>query len=348
LDSAAEQGQIKPNHDHHHEVRSSSLSGLNLIITAGGTKEYLDPVRYLGNASSGQMGLALAKAACKAGAQQITLITTVKSHYEDLLRYADLGINVNEDINNILANKTSNTTNQNQNKDKNATHQASKNSTVNANRGEVCIDGAKASVNHDELMVNSTRTGVNHGEFNADSTKASINHSKFYIENTCIQIIQVESCAELQTAIKAELGAHDILIMAAAVADYRPAAPEQHKIKKNEDQLTLNLVKNPDILKSLIPFKKSEQYFVGFALESENLRENALKKLTEKNLDLIIANDASALNASSSQLELFYARNNEILNKSLRKQDKIINAQAIIEFISSNYEKNPNRTNWQT
>ena len=85
----------------------------------------------------------------------------------------------------------------------------------------------------------------------------------------------------------------DILIMAAAIADYKPKSYSEEKIKKTDDTLTIELTKNIDILKELSKSKKDNQIFVGFAAETENLQSNAIKKLKEKNLDLIVANDVS-------------------------------------------------------
>jgi phosphopantothenoylcysteine decarboxylase/phosphopantothenate--cysteine ligase len=82
----------------------------------------------------------------------------------------------------------------------------------------------------------------------------------------------------------------DIVIKTAAVSDYRPSEAYQQKVKKIEDRLTVNLVRNPDILKELAK-KKGKRILVGFAAESTNIEEYATGKLEEKNLDLIVAND---------------------------------------------------------
>lgn len=79
-------------------------------------------------------------------------------------------------------------------------------------------------------------------------------------------------------------------IMAAAVSDYRPKDASDQKIKKNDDSITLELTKNPDIAESLGAKKRSDQKLIGFAMETENLLENAKKKLTKKNFDLIVLN----------------------------------------------------------
>ncbi|MCQ2363577.1 MAG: bifunctional 4'-phosphopantothenoylcysteine decarboxylase/phosphopantothenoylcysteine synthetase, partial [Acidaminococcaceae bacterium] len=91
----------------------------------------------------------------------------------------------------------------------------------------------------------------------------------------------------------------DIVIKAAAVADYRPHKMAENKIKKNEDSISLDLDKNPDILKELGSLKK-HQILVGFAAETQNVEEYAKKKISEKNLDLIVANDVTAPGAGFS------------------------------------------------
>lgn len=161
-----------------------------ILITAGGTKENIDPVRYIGNHSSGKMGLAIADEAYNSG-YEVTLITT---------------FNINKPYKTILATSS-------------------------------------------DEMYNST-----------------INEFK----NT------------------------DILIMAAAVADFKPKQKADQKIKKGTSEtLTLELVKTKDILKEISKIKKKQQIVIGFCAESENLLNNAQKKLNEKNLDYIVANDIS-------------------------------------------------------
>ncbi len=163
------------------------LAGKHIVVTAGGTREPIDPVRHIGNRSSGKMGYALAEAARDRGAK-VTLIAA----------------NVNlEDPSNI-------------------------------------------------------------------------------------EIIKAPTALEMQKAVDGAVKKADALIMAAAVADYQLEVIAKSKIKKDAKQnLTLNLVKTPDILGGV----KGKFIKVGFAAESENLVANAKKKLVEKKLDLIIAND---------------------------------------------------------
>jgi phosphopantothenoylcysteine decarboxylase / phosphopantothenate---cysteine ligase len=105
-----------------------------------------------------------------------------------------------------------------------------------------------------------------------------------------VKLIRVETARQMQEAVQRNFAATDILIMAAAVADYRPKNIAKEKIKKVKDTLSLDLVINPDILKG-VSAKKGNRIIVGFALETEDLLANAKKKLTEKNLDLIVANN---------------------------------------------------------
>jgi phosphopantothenoylcysteine decarboxylase/phosphopantothenate--cysteine ligase len=177
--------------------QSGSLQGRHVVVTAGGTREALDPVRYLTNRSSGKQGYALAQAALDAGAQ-VTLISAARSLTTPY--------------------------------------------------------GAK--------------------------------------------LIPVESAREMQAAVLENIDA-DALIMAAAVADFRPRAASDQKIKKS-DALTVELDKNPDILLSVAEQRgttKLPRVVVGFAAESQNVAEYGRDKLERKKLDLLVANDISAPDA---------------------------------------------------
>lgn len=171
---------------------SGELQGLNVVVTAGPTYEAIDPVRYIGNRSSGRMGYAIAQAAQEAGAS-VTLISG-------------------------------------------PTHLA-----------------APQRVN----------------------------------------VVNVESAAEMQQAVMSCVGNCDIYISAAAVSDYRVIQVAGHKIKKTEDKLTLQLTRNDDIL-AAVAGHPLRPYVVGFAAETENLADNARDKLLRKKLDMIVANDVSA------------------------------------------------------
>ena len=168
------------------------FSGLRVLITAAGTREPIDPVRYIGNRSSGKMGYAIAEAARNLGAD-VTLIS-----------------------------------------------------------------GPSALI---------PLSGVN--------------------------FFKVETAEEMRRLVLENFNDSQIVIKAAAVADYRVKNVSDHKIKKNDEELTLVLEKNPDILKELGQKKQKGQVLVGFAAETQNLIQYAKSKLEKKNLDMIVANDVS-------------------------------------------------------
>jgi phosphopantothenoylcysteine decarboxylase/phosphopantothenate--cysteine ligase len=175
------------------------LSGLRVVVTAGPTREHVDPVRFLSNPSSGRQGFALAQAALDRGAA-VTLIT-----------------------------------------------------------GPTTLP----------TPVGAERVGVTAAQEMCDATLAA--------------------CS-----------AADLLLMAAAVADYGPTTVASHKMKKGQADLSLRLARTPDIL-AAVAARRAETGFprvaVGFAAESQDLIENARAKLTAKRLDLIVANDVTAAGA---------------------------------------------------
>ncbi len=186
-------------HIRHALGRDGALKGCKIIVSAGGTRESLDPVRFIGNHSSGKQGYAIAQAALDAGAKSVILVTTV----------------------NLPA-----------------------------------------------------PTGAT--------------------------VIRVSSALEMRDAIVEHSQSADALVMAAAVADYRPAQVAAQKIKKSDGDLTLTLARNPDILMDIKAARQQTGFprvVVGFAAESENLLANAQGKLQRKGLDLIAANDISATDA---------------------------------------------------
>ncbi|OFS27159.1 bifunctional phosphopantothenoylcysteine decarboxylase/phosphopantothenate--cysteine ligase CoaBC [Brevibacterium sp. HMSC07C04] len=189
----------------HREAAAQSASGLlagrRVFISAGGTREPLDPVRFLGNRSSGKQGAALAAAAHRAGA-------------------------------------------------------------------EVCL----ASANIDSSILASLPTGID--------------------------IREVETTAQLESVCREQAAQADIVIMAAAVADYRPAQTAGHKMKKDGDAgLTIELVQNPDILAGLVENRREGQTIVGFAAETgspeTSAAEMARQKIVRKRCDLLVFNDVS-------------------------------------------------------
>jgi phosphopantothenoylcysteine decarboxylase/phosphopantothenate--cysteine ligase len=165
------------------------LQGKKVMITAGPTREAMDPVRFISNRSSGKMGYALAQAAVNAGA------------------------------------------------------------TVVLVSGPVNLQAPSG-----------------------------------------VDMISIESAQELFAAAHANISDVDIFIAAAAVADYRPSSAETNKIKTRQAEMTVNLVKSPDVLASVAKLAKGP-FTVGFAAETERVREHALAKLGAKQLDMIIANE---------------------------------------------------------
>ena len=109
-----------------------------------------------------------------------------------------------------------------------------------------------------------------------------------------VKLVRVESAVQMGKAVSRAAPLSDIVIMAAAVSDWRVAAPSARKIKRGAAARTLKLVENPDILGGLGKAKKGK-ILVGFALETEKLEHNAVKKLNDKRLDLIVANRWSAV-----------------------------------------------------
>ncbi len=108
-----------------------------------------------------------------------------------------------------------------------------------------------------------------------------------------VTLVKVESAIQMRDAVLKRAPQADVVIMAAAVSDYRPQNISPQKIKKGKGQMTLVLERNPDILAELGQNKPDGQILVGFSMETENVLDNALEKLQKKNLDLIVANDVS-------------------------------------------------------
>ncbi|MEZ8500703.1 bifunctional phosphopantothenoylcysteine decarboxylase/phosphopantothenate--cysteine ligase CoaBC [Vibrio splendidus] len=187
------------------------LAGRSVLITAGPTREAIDPVRYITNHSSGKMGYALAEAAAKQGAT-VTLIS-----------------------------------------------------------GPVSL-----------------------------ATPNKVNR------------IDIDSAQQMFDAVTANAAQHDIFISCAAVADYRPETIADQKLKKidGKDDMTIQMVKNPDIVASVASMSEGRPFTVGFAAETQDAEKYARGKLERKNLDMICANDVSVegqgFNSSSNELHLYW------------------------------------------
>lgn len=106
-----------------------------------------------------------------------------------------------------------------------------------------------------------------------------------------VRTIKITSAADMAEAVKACAERQDIIIKAAAVADYHPKQTADEKLKKSDEQMTVELERTEDILGFLGAHKKEGQYLCGFSMETENMIENSRKKLEKKNLDLIVANN---------------------------------------------------------
>ncbi|MEO7266114.1 MAG: bifunctional phosphopantothenoylcysteine decarboxylase/phosphopantothenate--cysteine ligase CoaBC [Ferruginibacter sp.] len=195
-------------------AKNNTLKGKTILITAGPTHEPLDPVRFIGNSSSGKMGMALAKDAIERGAKVL-------------------------------------------------------------------------------LVVGPTSEVI--------PTGVEVTHIKTaeQMYEVCMQLFPIS----------------DMAIMCAAVADYMPVKSENEKIKKSSDTIILELKKTKDILKALGEIKKDNQLLVGFALETNNEKENALKKLKEKNADFIVLNSlkdkGAGFGSSKNKITIFDKQGNE-------------------------------------
>jgi phosphopantothenoylcysteine decarboxylase/phosphopantothenate--cysteine ligase len=124
-----------------------------------------------------------------------------------------------------------------------------------------------------------------------------------------VEVVHVQNAEEMAAAVFAHLDRTQVVIKAAAVSDYRSGSMATHKIKKKEETMILELVRNPDILKE-IGQRKKDRVVVGFAAETQDLNKNAAFKLKEKNLDMIVGNligtDDSGFKADTNQVTLFH------------------------------------------
>jgi phosphopantothenoylcysteine decarboxylase/phosphopantothenate--cysteine ligase len=180
--------------------KKQDLKNISILITAGGTREPIDPVRFIGNSSSGKMGYALASAAKNRGAE-VTLIS-----------------------------------------------------------GPTLIAPPEE-----------------------------------------IKLINITTAEEMREKINEEKKGKKVIIMCAAVSDYKPAITLWQKLKRENETYELKLIKTEDILAD-IGKNKNGTFLVGFAAESQDLINNALNKLKTKNLDLIVANDVSAMEKDESEV----------------------------------------------
>jgi phosphopantothenoylcysteine decarboxylase/phosphopantothenate--cysteine ligase len=213
------------------------LAGKTVMITAGPTREALDPVRYISNHSSGKMGYAIAQAALNMGAKVILV------------------------------------------------------------------------------------SGPTH-------LMAPVN----------VTTIQVTSAAQMHQQVMEQVKHCDVFVACAAVADYRPMQNNSQKIKKNEQELTLTFVKNPDIL-SDVAHLPQPPFTLGFAAETQNVREYALSKLHAKKLNMIAANDVSdssiGFNSENNALSVFWPQGEQILAMADKQQLALQLMQLVAEQLKS-------------
>ena len=213
------------------------LAGKRVTITAGPTREAIDPVRYISNHSTGKMGFALA-AACYAAGAKVTLVA-----------------------------------------------------------GPVSLD---------------TPNGVQ--RINVSSAMQMLDVSMNQLQQGC-----------------------DIFIATAAVADYRVAQVAEHKIKKAGDELTVSLVKNPDIV-ATIAQQQQRPFMVGFAAETQNVEEYAAGKLVAKKLDMIACNDVSrpdiGFASDENAMTVFFAQSYHMNKRELEKASKQDISQQLVESIA--------------
>ncbi len=155
-----------------------------------------------------------------------------------------------------------------------------------------------------------------------------------------VERVAVRSAEEMYDAVHAHVSSHQVFISCAAVADFRPAKIATQKMKKQagEDTLTLELVKNPDIVASVANLTRSRPFTVGFAAETQNIAEFAKNKLTQKGLDLICANDVSVqdrgFNSDQNALHLFWKDG----DLALPLNDKTRLSHQLIETIVDLYQ----------
>ena len=156
------------------------------------------------------------------------------------------------------------------------------------------------------------------------------------VPNGLEKFIFVESALEMYEKVDEYFKNTDIFIACAAVADYRPKEYKKEKIKKSDADLVIELIRNPDILLEMSK-KKEKQLLVGFAAETNDIRENALKKLEKKNLDIIVANNASVMGSDENVIEIIKKDRTSV---EISQKSKIELAYDILNEIICELEKN--------
>jgi phosphopantothenoylcysteine decarboxylase/phosphopantothenate--cysteine ligase len=148
-----------------------------------------------------------------------------------------------------------------------------------------------------------------------------------------IKFLRIETTRQLYEKVHRELGKNDILVMSSAVSDFRPVVFSKNKIKSRKN-LTLKLVKNPDILKSIPAGERKNKIIAGFSLETKDLLKNASKKLKAKRLDLVIANKSDRKSAPFGKgAKTVYILDRLGVIKKLKNMNKARIASAILDTI---------------
>ncbi|MGV3639081.1 MAG: phosphopantothenoylcysteine decarboxylase [Adhaeribacter sp.] len=157
-----------------------------------------------------------------------------------------------------------------------------------------------------------------------------------------IQVLPVTTADQMYAQVRELAPGADILVFAAAVADYKPATVSPVKVKKKEDSLTLELVKNVDIARAIGQVKLPHQFSVGFALETDNELENARGKLISKNLDLVVLNslqdEGAGFRHDTNKVSL--VESNKITTFGLKPKAEV--AQDIVSFIARRIDEKTN------
>ena len=156
------------------------------------------------------------------------------------------------------------------------------------------------------------------------------------VPNGLEKFIFVESALEMYEKVDEYFKNTDIFIACAAVADYRPKEYKNEKIKKSDSDFVIELVRNPDILLEMSK-KKEKQLLVGFAAETNNIKENSLKKLEKKNLDIIVANNASVMGSDENVIEIIKKDRTSV---EISQKSKIELAYDILSEVICELEKN--------
>ena len=161
-----------------------------------------------------------------------------------------------------------------------------------------------------------------------------------------MQLVSITTSDELYDAVHRAVRACDVLVMCAAVSDYKPAAPAKRKMKKRKTPFALKLIPTKDVLASL-PKRNRRYLVVGFAAETHDLKINAQKKLRRKNCDLIVANDVSrsdsGMESDENEVVIFF-RNGD--SQKISRASKKIIARELVKIIAKMWEKSLTKKSW--